>query len=70
MSQQTRERDSIRWTGADVPDQAGRTAVITGANTGIGFEAARVLAARGARVILACRDLGKARDAAAGGRWR
>jgi NAD(P)-dependent dehydrogenase (short-subunit alcohol dehydrogenase family) len=65
MSQQTTARDRARWTEADVPDQAGRTAVVTGANTGIGFEAARVLAARGARVILACRDVGKARDAAA-----
>jgi NAD(P)-dependent dehydrogenase (short-subunit alcohol dehydrogenase family) len=64
MTQQTRTRGGIRWTEADVPDQAGRTAVITGANSGIGFEAARVLAARGARVILACRDMGRAREAA------
>jgi NAD(P)-dependent dehydrogenase (short-subunit alcohol dehydrogenase family) len=53
------------WTEADVPDQRGRTAVITGANTGLGFETARVLAARGARVVLACRDLGRAKEAAA-----
>jgi NAD(P)-dependent dehydrogenase (short-subunit alcohol dehydrogenase family) len=42
---------------------SGRTAVITGGNSGIGFEAARVLAVRGARLILGCRDQGKARDA-------
>jgi NAD(P)-dependent dehydrogenase (short-subunit alcohol dehydrogenase family) len=65
MTQQTRTRGGTRWTSADVPDQAGRSAVITGGNTGIGFEAAQVLAARGARVILACRDLGRAKDAAA-----
>ncbi len=53
------------WTAADVPDQAGRTAVITGANSGIGFETARVLAEHGAAVVLACRDAGKAKDAAA-----
>jgi len=53
-----------RWTEADVPDQRGRTAVITGANTGLGFETARVLAARGAQVVLACRDLGQAKEAA------
>jgi NAD(P)-dependent dehydrogenase (short-subunit alcohol dehydrogenase family) len=53
------------WTVADVPDQKGRTAVVTGANTGIGFEAAAVLAQRGAVTVLACRDTGKAERAAA-----
>jgi NAD(P)-dependent dehydrogenase (short-subunit alcohol dehydrogenase family) len=51
------------WREEDVPGQGGRTAVITGANTGIGFEAARVLAERGALVVLACRDPGRADDA-------
>jgi NAD(P)-dependent dehydrogenase (short-subunit alcohol dehydrogenase family) len=54
-----------RWTAADVPDQQGKIALITGANTGIGFEAAKMLGARGATVILACRDPAKA-EAAAG----
>ncbi len=53
------------WSAGDVPSQAGRTAVVTGGNSGIGFEAARVLAARGATVVLACRDAGRAKDAAA-----
>jgi len=53
------------WTVADVPDQQGRTAIVTGANTGIGYEAAAVLAQRGAITVLACRDTGKAERAAA-----
>ena len=53
------------WTVADVPDQQGRTAIVTGANTGIGYEAAAVLAQRGAITVLACRDTGKAESAAA-----
>ena len=46
----------MSWTAANVPNLAGKTAVVTGANSGIGFEAARVLAAAGARVFLACRS--------------
>lgn len=54
----------MKWSEADIPDLAGRIAVVTGANTGLGFETARALAARGATVVLACRDSGKADDAA------
>lgn len=53
------------WTTADIPDQTGRTAVITGANTGLGFETAKALAAGGARVVLAVRDTEKGAQAAA-----
>ncbi|BDG10758.1 oxidoreductase [Anaeromyxobacter paludicola] len=52
-----------RWSFADIPDQTGRTALVTGANTGIGLETARMLALKGARVVLACRNLDKGRAA-------
>ena len=51
------------WTADDIPPQAGRTVVITGANSGIGYEAARQLVAKGAHVVLACRDQAKGRRA-------
>jgi NAD(P)-dependent dehydrogenase (short-subunit alcohol dehydrogenase family) len=54
-----------KWTSDDVPDQHGRLAVVTGANTGLGFQTARVLAARGASVVLAVRDTEKGKHAAA-----
>jgi NAD(P)-dependent dehydrogenase (short-subunit alcohol dehydrogenase family) len=56
---------TARWTSGDVPGQQGRLAVVTGANTGLGFETARVLAARGASVVLAVRDTEKGKAAAA-----
>jgi NAD(P)-dependent dehydrogenase (short-subunit alcohol dehydrogenase family) len=53
-----------KWTSANIPDQTGRTAVITGANTGLGYETAAALAAKGANVVLAVRNLDKGKDAA------
>ena len=51
------------WSEADIPDLSGRTIVITGANSGLGFEAALALAGKGAQVVLACRDQAKGRAA-------
>jgi NAD(P)-dependent dehydrogenase (short-subunit alcohol dehydrogenase family) len=53
------------WTEADIPDQTGRVALVTGANSGIGFEAARALAEHGSTVLLGCRNPAKAADALA-----
>lgn len=53
----------MNWTHESIGDQSGRIAVVTGANSGIGFEAARALAAAGAHVVLACRDRARAEAA-------
>ncbi|MGQ0777682.1 MAG: oxidoreductase [Pseudonocardiales bacterium] len=45
-----------RWSVADIPDQTGRTVLVTGANSGLGLQTATVLASRGATVLVACRD--------------
>jgi NAD(P)-dependent dehydrogenase (short-subunit alcohol dehydrogenase family) len=51
------------WTTEEIPPQSGKTFVITGANSGIGYEAALQLAAKGAHVVLACRDQAKGQQA-------
>src|ERR1700684_3243462 len=56
---------NAKWTGDDLPGQQGRLAVVTGANTGVGFETAQLLAVRGASVVLAVRDTEKGKRAAA-----
>lgn len=55
-----------KWTSTDIPDLVGRTAVVTGASSGLGFITARELARAGARVVLAVRNASKGEQAAAG----
>lgn len=54
-----------KWTASDIPEQTGRVAVVTGANSGLGLITARELARAGAKVVIACRDTAKGDRAAA-----
>jgi NAD(P)-dependent dehydrogenase (short-subunit alcohol dehydrogenase family) len=54
-----------KWTTADIPDLSGKVIIVTGANAGLGFEASKELARKGARVIMACRNMEKAQAALA-----
>src|SRR6266568_894962 len=57
--------DHKGFTEVDVPSQSGKCFIVTGANAGVGFELSRVLAARGARVLLGCREKARAEEAVA-----
>ncbi|MBV8984502.1 MAG: SDR family oxidoreductase [Acidimicrobiia bacterium] len=52
-----------KWTANDIPDLSGKTAVVTGANSGLGYETALALARHGASVVMACRDEGRGTEA-------
>jgi NAD(P)-dependent dehydrogenase (short-subunit alcohol dehydrogenase family) len=56
---------AVHWTTDDIPDQSDRVAVVTGANSGLGYQTALALAVAGAQVVLACRNTDKARSAVA-----
>lgn len=53
------------WTAENIPDQTGRIVLITGANSGLGLESARILASKNAQVIMACRNVAKGEEARA-----
>lgn len=52
-----------KWTVADIPDQSGRTVIVTGANSGLGYDTAAALADKGAQVVLAVRNVDKGKEA-------
>lgn len=62
-SQQNSSNMEDNWTTANIPDLSGKVMIVTGANSGIGFEEAKEFARKGAQVILACRSMDKAQAA-------
>jgi len=65
VSQQKENEMSEKWTTANIPDLTGKVAIVTGANSGLGFETSKALAQKGATTIMACRNMDKARAALA-----
>jgi NAD(P)-dependent dehydrogenase (short-subunit alcohol dehydrogenase family) len=61
----TKTSKKVKWSADDIPDQRGRVVIITGSTSGLGKEAARVLAAKGAAVVMAVRNTAKGEDVAA-----
>ena len=56
---------SNRWTQNDIPDMTGKVVIITGANSGLGLESTKAIAAKGATIVMACRNMSKAEKAKA-----
>ncbi|MEM7336089.1 MAG: SDR family NAD(P)-dependent oxidoreductase, partial [Chloroflexota bacterium] len=56
---------SNKWTQNDMPDLTGKVVVITGANSGLGLESTKMMAAKGATIVMACRNVSKAEKAKA-----
>ena len=54
-----------KWTQNDMPDMTGKIVIITGANSGLGLESTKAIAAKGATVVMACRNMSKAEKAQA-----
>jgi NAD(P)-dependent dehydrogenase (short-subunit alcohol dehydrogenase family) len=57
--------EATKWIDENIPDQSGKLVLVTGANSGLGFEVTRALARKGASVLMACRNLEKGEEAAA-----
>jgi NAD(P)-dependent dehydrogenase (short-subunit alcohol dehydrogenase family) len=62
-AQENKRQPTEIWTTADMPDLTGKVIIVTGANSGIGYEAAKEFARKGAQTILACRSMEKAQAA-------
>ena len=57
--------EASSWIDENIPDQSGKLVLVTGANSGLGYEVTRALARKGATVLMACRNLEKGEEAAA-----
>ena len=57
--------EATNWINENIPDQSGKLVLVTGANSGLGYEVTRALARKGATVLMACRNLEKGEEAAA-----
>ncbi|MFW9915620.1 MAG: oxidoreductase [Candidatus Thorarchaeota archaeon] len=65
MPEEKNQKIKKKWNNEDIPDLTGKVAVVTGANSGTGLQASKVLASKGAEVIMACRSMEKGEKAAA-----
>jgi NAD(P)-dependent dehydrogenase (short-subunit alcohol dehydrogenase family) len=53
----------VKWKVENIPGLSGKVIIVTGANSGVGFEASEEFARKGSKVIMACRNMDKAKDA-------